>query len=77
MALIDSIDKFTNKDRGDGCNVPVVLAKLNAEDKKALLDAIAKGVPTSTLTSALRAEGYKLGDATLNKHRKGECVCPK
>lgn len=76
MALIDSIETYSVKTLGEHfCSTAKLITELNEADKAAFLDAIKNGISTTTLVSALRAEGYKLGDESLNKHRKERCKC--
>jgi hypothetical protein len=74
MALKDSIEK--HKKQENRCTLSAILDSLGDEDRSVLLDAINKGIPTSTLTAALRAEGYQIAEATFQKHRNGQCKCP-
>ena len=75
MALLDTIEKYKKNNVGARCTFPELLEKLTKEDRKALLDAMAKGISTNTLVQALRAEGHKIGDNSFNMHRKGTCLC--
>ncbi len=78
MALSDSIVIYSPKPQSDNfCSTAKLIVELNEADRTALLNAIEKGISTTTLVSALRAEGYKLGDDSLNKHRKQRCKCIK
>jgi hypothetical protein len=75
MALIDSIEKHTVKSESK-CTLAIILEMLGEKDRTDLLSHITKGTPTSTLTSALRSEGYQIAEATFQKHRNGQCKCP-
>jgi hypothetical protein len=74
MALSDSIEKFTAKTHK--CTLAIITEMLDKKDREVLLNAIKTGVPTTTLVSALRSEGYQIAEATFNKHRNGKCLCP-
>lgn len=75
MALADSIEKHTAKSESK-CTLAIILEMLDEKDRKDLLTHILKGTPTSTLTAALRSEGYQVAEATFSKHRNGKCKCP-
>lgn len=75
MALADSIETYRVKHTGYICSTAKLISELTEADRNVLLNAIEKGVSTTTLVSALRAEGYKIGDDSLNKHRAGRCKC--
>jgi len=76
MALADVIESKIKPPRERTCTVPALFKLLSKDDQKAFLTYIIKGTPTSTLTAALRSEGYKISDEKLNKHRRGLCECP-
>lgn len=75
MTLADKIAKhaYTN----DSCPVAKLAEKLNEVDRKTLFEALDKGVPATTLATALREEGHKIGEPSLNQHRSGKCRCKK
>jgi hypothetical protein len=74
MGLADAIEANRFKG-GEVCAVVMLYERLSKEDKEAFDDAIKKNVSTQTICIALRAEGYKLGEPTLNVHRRGQCRC--
>jgi len=75
MALADSIERHTTKSESK-CTLAIIIDMLNETDRKDLLAHIQKGTPTTTLTAALRSEGYQIAEATFNNHRSGRCKCP-
>jgi hypothetical protein len=75
MALAESIEKHLRKSESK-CTLQIIIEMLEESDRKVLLSSIAKGLPTSTLTAALRAEGYQIAEATFSNHRYGKCKCP-
>jgi hypothetical protein len=76
MALADSIEKHTVKSESK-CTLAIIIEMLDEKDRVVLLDAIyKKNLPTSTLTAALRSEGYQIAEATFQNHRNGKCKCP-
>jgi hypothetical protein len=76
MSLDSAIKQHLNIAHGL-CAVGILIEKLPAEDRKALLEAIDKNFPTQTLVKALRQEGYRTSDNNFNVHRQGKCRCPK
>lgn len=74
MALSDSLEKFIF-DNNSVCPVGVLITKLNKEDADALRKALDGEVSAITIRHALRQEGHKIGEPSLNDHRKGRCRC--
>ena len=74
MDLEKAIEHFRYKSEGM-CTFALLIEKLVDSDKKILLDNLAKGTPTITLVSALRSQGYKIGEPTVNLHRQNKCKC--
>lgn len=78
MALKDTIERYKWRQIERGCPYANFLDLLdNKEDKKALEDAVANGIPATTICKALRAEGYRLAEISINEHRRGVCRCKK
>jgi len=76
MALKDTIEQFRWRQNEKGCPYANFLETLeNKEDKKALQDAVIKGIPATTICKALRKEGYRLAEISINEHRRGVCRC--
>ena len=76
MGLKDKIEQFRWKQHENGCPYANFLMTVSdKEDKKALEDAVNKGIPATTICKALRAEGYRLAAISINEHRRGVCRC--
>lgn len=78
MSLKNTIEQFRWKQVDSGCPYANFLAALQNDDKedaKALEDAVNKGLPATTICKALRAEGYRLAEISINEHRRGVCRC--
>jgi hypothetical protein len=76
MSLEDSIEEFRFKGTDTGiCPFVKLINKLNDADRKALFNAMEKGLPDITLASALRKEGYKIAEISIANHKKGLCRC--
>jgi hypothetical protein len=74
MGLAEAIEENRFKG-GEVCTVVTLYEKLSKEDKEAFDNALKNNVATQTICLALRAEGFKLGEPTLNVHRRGQCRC--
>ena len=75
MGLAEAIESHKSRS-ADVCAVGLLLSKLSESDSAAFLTAVEKGVPTHSIVLALRQEGYKMSDNTLNTHRQEKCKCP-
>ena len=76
MALKDTIERYRWKQIERGCPYANFLIELeNKEDRKALEDAVVSGIPATTICKALRAEGYRLAEISINEHRREVCRC--
>lgn len=81
MGLADELANVQPTRKGGRCGVAVLLERLEPVDAKALLDAMAGDVPSSNLAVVLRNNGYDIGVASLQRHRRrtrnGDgCQCP-
>jgi hypothetical protein len=74
MGLASAIEEYRYK-YDKVCAVAILYEKLPKEDKVAFDNAVKEGIATTTICVALRKEGYKLGEPTLNLHRRGNCKC--
>jgi hypothetical protein len=74
MALSDSIKKHAAK-KADACTVALLIETMPEADRKVFTEHLKNGFPTNPLVMALREEGYKMSDNTLNAHRQGKCKC--
>lgn len=78
MSLEDKFEEYRYKRGEGGCPYILFLASMeNAKDKEALIKAVNNGMPATTICKALRSEGYKLGEISINEHRREVCRCPK
>jgi hypothetical protein len=57
------------KKKGPACEACV----LPPEAMEAVLELKASGLPATTITAALRKEGYRIGITPLRRHLRGEC----
>lgn len=74
MALDKAIEKHVSK-LEPTCTVALLLEKLTITDQVTLKKALDGGIPTSAIVRAIRDEGYKMSENTMNAHRQGKCRC--
>ena len=79
MALADKLEEmYANRRRPSKfCAYISMYNNLSPENKKALDDAWAKGIPTNVIVAAIRAEGIKTSSDSVRNHKNGICKCPK
>lgn len=76
MTLADELaDAGRQARKGPPCRMGVVLAALTPDDRTALQDALDGDGLTSNIGAALRRHGHDIGDHTINRHRRGICLC--
>lgn len=63
--------------RGPGCSVRAILAKIDDVDRKALQNALRldSGITGVQIAAALTEEGYKVRGHTIQRHRNRRCDC--
>ena len=62
--------------KGPPCTFAGIFDKLDKADADALTAYLADGsVTTTVILRALQAEGYSVGQNTVQRHRKGICAC--
>ena len=59
------------------CAWQQILNAMPDKDKKAVDDAVKRGVPIQFIVNALRKEGYKTSKDSYTLHYKGRCKCAK
>lgn len=75
MSLRSALEASTAHRKGPRCSVANLLDTLDDDDRQALLDAFASDLQHAQITRALKAEGHRVGDQTIARHRGGECSC--
>lgn len=76
-SLAEAIAAENATPRGPQCRVALLLDDLAPEDATALSDAVASGLPASVISRAVTATGHHLSQATITRHRRGDCRCPR
>lgn len=74
MALDKALERQTSK-LESGCTVALLLEKLTITDQVTLTKALDSKIPTSAIVRAIREEGWKMSDNSMNAHRQGKCKC--
>jgi hypothetical protein len=79
MSLGKSLEELrkSSKRSHTVCAYQVMYDNLNPQDKKALDEAWATGMPVSLIVRAIRQEGIKTSADSVRAHQKGICKCPK
>lgn len=76
MSLRDQIHAESTIKKGPTCSVSLLLNDLSAEDRAALVDALADPkVPGTAIERALLKEGHRMAAYNLQRHRRGLCSC--
>ena len=75
MSLLEDI-REESAAKGPPCGLQPLMDSLSTADRTDLETALAdQSIYGSTIAKVLRARGYSLADATLRRHRKGDCSC--
>jgi hypothetical protein len=75
--LADAIAANTMS-HGPECRVAAVLGKLTKADQADLHAAVADiSLPATAIGRGLRSLGHTVSDSQLQRHRRGECACPR
>ena len=83
MSLAQRLSQTTAIGAGLPCKIGSLLAgdQLSKEDRAKLAEVLEVPygtpgrLPNTTIAAALREEGLDIGDAAVNKHRRGACRC--
>jgi len=76
VGLAEALERETRTRKGPECTVGLLLAMMSKADRELLQRYLDD--PTAThagISRALRAEGHQIKDATVSRHRAGECYC--
>lgn len=76
-SLAEALAAQDDTPRGPQCTVAILLDDLAPEDATALTDALASTLPASAISRAVTATGHRLSQATIGRHRRGDCRCPR
>ena len=62
--------------RGTRCTTGETLNALPAADRQAVLDALARGIPATTVAATLKRWGVSIAAGSLLRHTRRRCQCP-
>lgn len=75
MSLSDRLAAYEKPPVGGRCTVCSLLDQLPEDEAKALNDALADpAFSNAGLSRVLKEEGYRIGDSTIGRHRRQECL---
>lgn len=78
MALKDQLDQTPARMSGKPCSVGALIARLDGAELEALEAMLYKlGWSQSRIYQACAAEGYIIGEQSINRHRSQGCRCFK
>jgi hypothetical protein len=83
MSLVEKLSQVTPTGAGLPCKIGSLLkgTQLSKEEREKLAEVLEipygtpGRLPNTTIAAALREEGFDIGDAAVNKHRRGSCRC--
>jgi len=74
MSIAQRIADYRDPRIGGRCFTCNLIRNLPAEEAEALKRAMKdKRISNAGLASILKAEGYRLAESTIRRHRRGEC----
>lgn len=77
MTLSERINEINELTHGIKCAYQLFLDEMKEADRLALISAFENGVSQRVILRALRAEGYKTSNESINNHKSGNCKCQK
>jgi len=73
MSLADRLASEVDGKPGPKCTVCRIIVGMSDEDREALEAALASTMQTSAISRALNGEGYEVRQASVGRHRRGDC----
>lgn len=80
MSLADRLSTYPKRGiQGPRCHTWLLLESLPEDERAALAAALLpdSGWTASALAALLRDEGHVLSKSSIDRHRRGECACPR
>lgn len=77
MGLLDDLQKPNqyNLPQGEKCHTCRLLSELPVEEAEALRQALEnKKIKGSALARILKTNGHNVGDTSIARHRRGDCL---
>lgn len=75
MSLAAALAAQSKRRVSTPCLTGLILAKLDETERALLEDAMAGDMSHVAIARALAAEGHKIAQQSIGRHRKGECAC--
>jgi hypothetical protein len=83
MSLVEKLTQAVPTGAGLPCKIGSLLqgTQLSKEEREKLAEVLEvpygspSRLPNTAIAAALREEGFDVGDAAVNKHRRGSCRC--
>lgn len=78
MNLTDALTATPRVRKGPPCSVAVLLAEMPEAKAEAFAELLARphaSMPGSFIARAVREEGYYISGETVQRHRRGDCIC--
>jgi hypothetical protein len=76
MSLLAEATALTTR-KGGVCSVSLLEQTLDPATLAELREAMGSPVETSALARALTARGHDIKATALQRHRRGDCACPR
>ena len=73
MSLADRLAQQVDGKPGPQCTLCRIIVGMSDEDREALEAAMASTMQTSAISRALNDEGYEIRQASVGRHRRGDC----
>lgn len=79
MSLSDALQAAASKPHHNaGCKLGQIVKQLGKADVKVLQEYLDNpAVKATSIADALVAEGWKVSDNTIARHRRGQCRCDR
>jgi hypothetical protein len=59
------------------CSFGVILEALSDDDRATVVSALGSPIPGTHIAKVLTSRGHPLKGETVQRHRKGDCSCPR
>lgn len=76
MSLLDEA-RIVASPPGSRCSVALLTSRLDETERAELAEAIASDVSANAIAKALKGRGYDIFYQSINRHRRGDCKCPR
>lgn len=80
MSLDDLLVATVRPRKGPPCTIATLYDTMPADKAAVLRELLARHhsqTPGTTIARTVQAEGYHVSHETVQRHRRGDCACPK